>query len=74
MKFMNNHYGVSRIFGRAHCVMPMNLQFFAEPEVEEPQEMPEEPVESRGQQAARKALKEQAGQQEQTLLSVLTIF
>ena len=30
------------------------------PEVEEPQEMPEEPVESRGQQAARKALKEQA--------------
>ena len=28
------------------------------PEVEEPQEMPEEPVESRGQQAARKALKE----------------
>ena len=32
MKFMNNHYGVSRIFGRAHCVMPMNLQFFAEPD------------------------------------------
>ena len=30
MKFMNNHYGVSRIFGRAHCAMPMNLQFFAE--------------------------------------------
>ena len=32
MKFMNNHYGVSRIFGRAHCAMPMNLQFFAEPD------------------------------------------
>lgn len=32
MKYMNNHYGVSRIFGRAHCVMPMNLQFFAEPD------------------------------------------
>lgn len=44
------------------------------PEVEEPQEMPEEPVESRGQQAARKALKEQAGQQEQALPSVLMIF
>lgn len=46
------------------------------PEVEEPQEMPEEPVESRGQgqQAARKVLKEQAGQQEQAIHSVLTIF
>lgn len=46
------------------------------PEVEEPQEMPEEPVENReqGQQAARKALKEQAGQQEQILPSVLMIF
>ena len=32
MKFMNNHYGVIRIFGRAHCAMPMNLQFFAEPD------------------------------------------
>ena len=32
MKYMNNRYGVSRIFGRAHCVMPMNLQFFAEPD------------------------------------------
>lgn len=32
MKYMNNHYGVSRIFGRAHCVMPMNLQYFAEPD------------------------------------------
>ena len=32
MKHMNNHYGVSRIFGRAHCAMPMNLQFFAEPD------------------------------------------
>ena len=30
MKFMNNHYGQSRIFGRARCKMPMNLQFFAE--------------------------------------------
>lgn len=40
------------------------------PEVEEPQEMPEEQVENReqGQQAARKALKEQA------IPSVLMIF
>lgn len=30
MKFMNNHYGQSRIFGHARCKMPMNLQFFAE--------------------------------------------
>ncbi len=30
MKYMNNHYGTSRIFRRAECVMPMNLQFFAE--------------------------------------------
>ena len=31
MKHMNNHFGNSRIFGRAHCkAMPMNLQFFAE--------------------------------------------
>ena len=30
MKFMNNHYGQSHIFGRARCKMPMNLQFFAE--------------------------------------------
>ncbi len=30
MKYMNNHYGASRIFRRARCVMPMNLQFFAE--------------------------------------------
>ena len=30
MKYMNNHYGVSRIFGNARCKMPMNLQFFAE--------------------------------------------
>lgn len=28
MKYMNNHFGQSRIFGRAK--MPMNLQFFAE--------------------------------------------
>lgn len=30
MKYMNNHYGQSRIFGNARCKMPMNLQFFAE--------------------------------------------
>ena len=30
MKFMNNHYGQPRIFGRARCKMPMNLQLFAE--------------------------------------------
>ena len=31
MKHMNNHFGSSRIFGRAHCkTIPMNLQFFAE--------------------------------------------
>lgn len=31
MKHMNNHFGSSGIFGRAHCkTMPMNLQFFAE--------------------------------------------
>ena len=30
MKYMNNHYGQSKIFGRARCKMPMNLQFFAE--------------------------------------------
>ena len=30
MKYMNNHYGVSRIFGNARCKMPMDLQFFAE--------------------------------------------
>lgn len=30
MKFMNNHYGQSQIFGRARCKMPMNLQIFAE--------------------------------------------
>lgn len=28
MKYMNNHFGQSRIFGRAHCKMPMNLQLF----------------------------------------------
>lgn len=27
---MNNHYGRPRIFGRARCKMPMNLQLFAE--------------------------------------------
>ena len=32
MKYMNNNYGMSRIFRRARCVMPMNLQFFAEPD------------------------------------------
>ena len=31
MKFMNNHYGQSRIFDHARCKMPMNIQFFAEP-------------------------------------------
>lgn len=30
MKFMNNHYGQSHIFGHARCKMPMNLQLFAE--------------------------------------------
>ena len=30
MKFMNNHYGQSRIFEHARCKLPMNLQFFAE--------------------------------------------
>ena len=30
MKFMNNHYGQSQIFGRARCKMPMNIQLFAE--------------------------------------------
>lgn len=32
MKYMNNNYGMSGIFRRARCVMPMNLQFFAEPD------------------------------------------
>lgn len=31
MKFMNNHYGQSRIFGHARFKIPMNIQFFAEP-------------------------------------------
>lgn len=30
MKYMNNHFGSSRVFGKARCKMPMNLQFFAE--------------------------------------------
>lgn len=30
MKYFNNRYGNSRVFGRAKCKMPMNLQFFAE--------------------------------------------
>lgn len=30
MKYMNNHYGMSRVFGKARCKMPMNLQYFAE--------------------------------------------
>ena len=30
MKYMNNHYGKSKIFGRSRCEIPMNLQFFAE--------------------------------------------
>ena len=29
MKYMNNHFGQSRIFGNARCKLPMNLQFFA---------------------------------------------
>ena len=31
MRFMNNNYGHSQIFGRARCKIPMNIQFFAEP-------------------------------------------
>lgn len=30
MKYMNNHFGQSRIFGNARCKIPMNLQLFAE--------------------------------------------
>lgn len=30
MKYMNNHYGNSKIFPFARCKMPMKLQFFAE--------------------------------------------
>lgn len=30
MKYMNNHFGNSRVFGKARCKMPMNLQLFAE--------------------------------------------
>lgn len=30
MKYMNNHFGQSRIFKRAHCKLPMDLQIFAE--------------------------------------------
>lgn len=30
MKYMNNHYGQSRIFDGSHCKIPMNLQTFAE--------------------------------------------
>lgn len=30
MKYMNNRYGSSGVFGNARCKMPMNLQFFAE--------------------------------------------
>lgn len=30
MKYMNNHFGQSRIFGRARCKIPMDLQRFAE--------------------------------------------
>lgn len=32
MKYMNNHYGSSRVFGKARCKLPMDLQFFAEPD------------------------------------------
>lgn len=31
MKYMNNHFGQSRIFGNCRCKIPMNLQTFAEP-------------------------------------------
>lgn len=31
MKYMNNRFGQSRIFGHTHCKIPMNLQLFAEP-------------------------------------------
>lgn len=30
MKYMNNRFGNSRVFGKARCKMPMDLQFFAE--------------------------------------------
>ena len=30
MKYMNHHFGNSRVFGKARCKMPMDLQFFAE--------------------------------------------
>ncbi len=30
MKYMNNHFGQSNIFGNARCKIPMNLQLFAE--------------------------------------------
>lgn len=30
MKYMNNHYGQSQIFGHARFKMPMNIQLFAE--------------------------------------------
>nr|WP_297935356.1 DUF4355 domain-containing protein [uncultured Lachnoclostridium sp.] len=29
MKYINNHYGASNVFGRARCKLPMNLQYFA---------------------------------------------
>lgn len=32
MKYMNNRYGSSGIFGNTRCKLPMNLQFFAEPD------------------------------------------
>lgn len=30
MKYMNNHFGQSRIFEKARCKIPMNLQLFAD--------------------------------------------
>ncbi len=30
MQRMNNSYGISRVFGKARCKMPLDLQFFAE--------------------------------------------
>lgn len=29
MKHMNNHFGNSRVFGKARCKMPMSMEFFA---------------------------------------------
>lgn len=75
MKYMNNHYGQSRIFGKARFKFPMQLQFFAESEGGEPavdtpdggsSSAPEEPKLSHEQlleklaEAETRALKSQA--------------